>query len=328
MTMAGTVTTYPLPQNVSAGALVRGPKSALWFAEGGQYLGSITTDGTITTYRIPIPNEVATSLTIGPDRNIWFSEQQPDGQQQMVGRMKPGGHFLSPFPTSGGTSMTMGPDDRVWIPQADESINALTVSGQNTNYCCTQEPVVDIVAGPDGNVWFVEHDYIGNITPSGVITQYSEPTSLGLASLAVGPDKRLWFTSGNSSYLGRVSLSGKTQFFENPINPEGEEGTIVAGPDNNLWFAEYNYIGVYIRFVLTVEPRSISFSGTGQTQTITVSEKHYRGGWTAISLNPAVATVAPSSPTTFIVTAVGSGSTSIDVADSTHNDSLVRVSVP
>src|ERR1700730_1475935 len=55
MTMAGTVTTYTLPQNVSVGALVSGPKSALWFPFDGQYLGSISTSGVITSYEIPIP---------------------------------------------------------------------------------------------------------------------------------------------------------------------------------------------------------------------------------------------------------------------------------
>ncbi len=328
VTMTGSVTTFPVSQSNSPLALVRGPKSKLWFAELFNDIGSISTAGVITNYQIPIPNEQATSLTIGPDRNIWFSEQQPDGKQAMIGRMKPDGQFLPPFSVQGGRYMTTGPDGRVWIPQAGvNEITAVTAMGQSTTYGGLTEPAGQIVSGPDGNLWFVERDYVGKITTSGVVTEYSEPTSLSLASLTVGPDRHIWFTSGQSNWIGRISLLGQTQFFENPAT-FGVEGTIVKGPDNNLWFAETNYIGVLIRLVLTVQPSTITFTAVGQQQTIAVSEKHYSGTWTATSQNTLVATVAPVSSDTFTVTAAGSGSTSIDVADTTGNDFLVRVTVP
>ena len=105
---------------------------------------------------------------------------------------------------------------------------------------------------------------------------------------------------------------------------------MVSGPDQNIWWGGYHVVGVYVRLVLSVQPTTINFPpGVGQMQTITVSEKKYYGpGWTATSLNPAVATVAPASSNTFTVTSVGSGSTTIDVADSTHNDFSVSVTVP
>lgn len=328
ITLDGTVTVFNVPQEHSGANLVPGPKSRLWYAELFQDIGSIATDGTTTDYQIPIPNEIATSVTIGPDRNIWFSEEQSPGKQMMVGRMRSDGHFFTPFQVSGGNTMATGSDGRVWIPQINStSINAVTVTGQNTTYCCLQEPAIQIVPGPDGNLWFAEKDYIGKITTSGTITEYSEPTSLGISSLGVGPDKRIWFTSFNSPWIGRISLSGQTKFFQNPFNNTPER-SIIKGRDGNLWFANYNDVEVLIRLVLSVQPSSITFTGNGQQQTITVSETKYTGGWTATSLNPTVATVAPASQNTFTVTSVGSGSTSIDVADSKNNDFLVSVTVP
>ena len=50
-----------------------------------------------------------------------------------------------------------------------------------------------IVAGPDGNLWFTENDpvstIIGKITPSGQVTEYKIPTSgANPFGITVGPD--------------------------------------------------------------------------------------------------------------------------------------------
>ena len=330
VTMAGVVTNYALPTDHFAQALVLGPKGDIWFTEGQQYLGKITPAGVITEYRIPIPNEVASGITVGPDGNLWFYEQQPaQPPQAMIGRMRPDGRFLAGYPASVRATLFTGPDGRVWYADADaQHIDAMNAAGQVTQYCCA--PFAgQIVTGPDGNLWFVAAAAVGKITTSGVITEYSEPSSLAYTGLAVGRDKHIYLSassSGSPSYVGRVSLTGFTQFFQNPTS--FQENSIVRGPDNNLWFAEQPDIGVYVRFVLSVTPATITFTTTGQTQTITVSEQNYHGSWAATSLNPTVATVAPATGNTFTVTAVGSGSTSIDVADHMHNDFLVSVTVP
>lgn len=330
ITMTGAITLYPLPAYHYPGEMVRGPKSDLWFVEQGSN-GSIdrmTTDGQLTQYALPIPNEAADSLTMGPDRNIWFSEYQPGFQQQMIGRVRPDGHFLPSFNIVGGPAMTTGPDGRVWVAVRNStSIEAITQTGQVTVYSGLSSPANWIIPGPDGNVWFTEGSYVGKITTSGQITEYSEPSSIGIFGITVGPDKHLWFAMEFAQDLGRISLTGQTQFLQNPF-PYQEGGSITKGPDGNIWFGEAGYLGVFIRLVLSVQPSSIDFTQVGQTQVITVSEKKYHGLWTATSQDPSVATVSPASNNTFTVTAVGSGSTSIDVADSTGNDFLVSVTVP
>ena len=100
-----------------------------------------------------------------------------------------------------------------------------------------------IVAGPDGNLWFTENDpvsnSIGRITPSGQITEFKLPTSgANPYGITVGPDNNLWFTEEFGSNIGRITTSG--QITEFPIAAGGSSGQfpqgITTGPDGNLWF--------------------------------------------------------------------------------------------
>ena len=70
---------------------------------------------------------------------------------------------------------------------------------------------MDIVAGPDGNLWFTEKNAnkIGRITPQGVITEFDVPTPDSQpAAICVGPDGNIWFTESKAGKVGRLSLSG------------------------------------------------------------------------------------------------------------------------
>jgi virginiamycin B lyase len=78
----------------------------------------------------------------------------------------------------------------------------------------------EIVAGPDGNLWFTETDFysanrlnqISRITTAGVITKFPIPmVNASLAGITVGADGNLWFIesgdflSGSSgSKIGRI----------------------------------------------------------------------------------------------------------------------------
>src|SRR6185295_14239366 len=79
---------------------------------------------------------------------------------------------------------------------------------------------LDIIAGPDGNLWFTEFTpgvrTIGRITRAGAITEFPlapNPAS-GPFGIAAGPDGNLWFTlsplsglPGNSA-IGRITTGG------------------------------------------------------------------------------------------------------------------------
>ena len=47
----------------------------LWFAEGHNYIGRITTTGSFTMLPVPTPESLPVGVTIGPDGRVWFTEE-------------------------------------------------------------------------------------------------------------------------------------------------------------------------------------------------------------------------------------------------------------
>ena len=99
----------------------------------------------------------------------------------------------------------------------------------------------DIVAGPDGNLWFVEGSAIGRVTPAQTVTEFSsELTGSGLSGIAVGPDGNLWFAESGNDRIGRITTGATpviTEFWMGISNNSSPQD-IAAGPDGNLWFTE------------------------------------------------------------------------------------------
>jgi virginiamycin B lyase len=106
----------------------------------------------------------------------------------------------------------------------------------------------DIVAGPDGNLWYTKQgDYtnhgqgaIGRITPTGVVTEFTAGIPAGTLPFAivVGPDGNLWFTENDGDSVARITPSGVVTRFTAGITANAKPGGIVVGPDGNLWFTE------------------------------------------------------------------------------------------
>jgi streptogramin lyase len=97
----------------------------------------------------------------------------------------------------------------------------------------------DIVAGPDGNLWFTDFgaNKIGRITPTGSVSEYSIPTpSSGPQGITLGPDGNLWFTEYTASKIGCITPTGTVS--EYPVAAGSFPLGITAGPDGNLWFTE------------------------------------------------------------------------------------------
>src|SRR5882672_6968588 len=94
--------------------------------------------------------------------------------------------------------------------------------------------------GPDGNLWFTEHDAhkIGKVTPMGEITEFSIPSGNSPGRIATGADGNLWFTeAGSANSIGRITPLG--QVSEYPVPSKASDPyDIVAGTDGNLWFTE------------------------------------------------------------------------------------------
>jgi virginiamycin B lyase len=116
-----------------------------------------------------------------------------------------------------------------------------------------------LVAGPDGNVWFLETVYtstttsnsVDRITPDGRISTVAP--ILGdtfITDLTNGPDGNEWYagsrtldqkTNATEAVVGRVSPSGDVAEF---IVPNANDAShITSGRDGNLWFTAGSFVG-------------------------------------------------------------------------------------
>ena len=98
------------------------------------------------------------------------------------------------------------------------------VGGQRTTASrqpCPSTPVVtnyvnsriveprQIVAGPDGALWFTNsgNNSIGRITTSGTVTSYTGTGIKQPGGIAAGPDGALWFTNYGNNSIGRITTT-------------------------------------------------------------------------------------------------------------------------
>jgi streptogramin lyase len=202
--------------------IVSGPDGNRWFTES-THIGRITPAGAITEFALPTSNSMPEALVVGPDGNLWFIEEAA----KAIGRITPQG-VVTVFPLPAGDTFPVG-----------------------------------LAAGPDGALWFdtglmnasgLYNSWIGRMTTSGKASVIYAPDPRTLASftgLTAGPDHNLWFTesiiTGNTSgssgkdvdRVGRLTPSGTLTLFPLSLSTNSQiVGSIVAGPDGNLWFAE------------------------------------------------------------------------------------------
>jgi streptogramin lyase len=194
-------------------------------------------------YPIPTSNAHPYIIDVGPDGNLWFTEQGAD----QIGRITPTGLVTEfPIPTAGSfpQQMTSGPDGNLWLTEAiADQIARVTPSGVFTEFKIPKGSTPNgITVGPDRNLWFGEigTHAIGWMTTSGTFGQFPIPmasSSTQPFSITTGPDNNLWFVEGVANKIGRVTTAGV--FKEYPIpSPSTDPVRIIRGPDGNLWFIE------------------------------------------------------------------------------------------
>jgi virginiamycin B lyase len=98
----------------------------------------------------------------------------------------------------------------------------------------------DIIAGPDGKLWFSVfgdgqgYGKVATVTSDGAITEY--PTSVYPDQLAFAPDGGLWFAAGNALYRYTALDGTLTQY--KPTQELSSVQGIVYAPDGNIWFTD------------------------------------------------------------------------------------------
>jgi len=204
---------------------------------------------TITEFNVPTDLGL-TSITAGPDGNLWFSDQGTNS----IGTINPATHAITefPIPTANSTpqGITAGPDGNIWftefaagkIGMFNLATHAITDFPAPTGKFGDYSPR-DITAGPDGNLWFNFTAGIGMINPAThVITEFALPSKDAAAGgICEGPDGNLWFTAENNIGMINPATHAFTEF---PI-PNDYGAGITEGPDGNVWFAcKDGYIGM------------------------------------------------------------------------------------
>jgi streptogramin lyase len=212
------ISVYRAPGVQGIVQVTTGPDGNLWFVGGTgasgnglvEVIGRMTPSGVTKLYPLPgNPGLAFAGITAGPDANLWFTYST--NTSTGVGRLSPTTGLVALFP------LTLPPSVPP-VPPADLPLN-------------TQ--ATDIIAGPDGNLWFdvdqiagegiIPRGYVGQITPTGTVTLYAVPATQGAQPKAANPT------------LSSAAAPGPSF----ALQPE----TISVGADGNLWSRLANFNG-------------------------------------------------------------------------------------
>jgi streptogramin lyase len=209
--------------------------------------GSTPASASAGANKYPTPTAQAgpSSLTLGPDGNLWFTESLAN----KIGRITPAGvitEFALPTPNAFPAGIAAGVDGNLWFTESDgNKIGRITPAGVVTEFPLHLQKALPgpIVAGGDGALWFAEAQYnnLAWISPSGKLAEYHLTAPSGQAgaifALAAGSDQSIWFTENHANRVGRITRDGQFTEFNLP-SPDVQPAGITLGPDGNFWFTE------------------------------------------------------------------------------------------
>jgi virginiamycin B lyase len=208
VTTAGLITEFPLPTPGSRpNAIVRGLDGAVWFTEeGGDRVGRITPGGAITEFPLPAGARPG-GIALGEDGSLWVTEKGLG----RIARLTPSG-AITEFPLPDATSLpgtiVYGPDGNLWFTEeGTRRIGRIGTDGEIEEFRVPGPPGPrKLSLGPGGDLWFTAATAIGSLAPDGLTGRAScvrsRDCKYPIASLAAGPDGRLWFGTGTLETSG------------------------------------------------------------------------------------------------------------------------------
>jgi streptogramin lyase len=285
--------------------LVLGPDGNLWFINDGNPagIGQITPSGAITEFSVGLsPGSQPGDIVSGPDGNLWFTDGEAIGRvtADSTGFTDPVGTITEftagLFSGDEPSGIVSGPDGKLWFADlgCPKAIGRIAPDGTVTEFtagliessCCLKEVlcavyfgVDSIVSGPDGNLWFIDHDgpidgAIGRITPSGTITEFSAGLEQfgSLQGLVSGPDGNLWFVGDmGPAAIGRITPSGTVTEFSTGLGESSLPQDLAPGPDGNLWFVDGRAIGRITTSAPIAQPPITTSTPIAQPPTTAIS---------------------------------------------------------
>ena len=179
------------------------------------------------------PGFQLSSLTAGPDGNLWFTEYTPDPEAGMIGRITPTGtvtKFSAGITGNHPRDITAGPDGNLWFTESTdtEQSSQLSTAGGISN----------------GLAWINATGAIARITPAGVVTEFPQASNAPVPNLiTAGPDGNLWFTEVSNGQIGQFelttpattssSIGGLVWYDGNGNNDPGEQQGYCRGDRNS-----------------------------------------------------------------------------------------------
>ena len=193
--------------------ITNGPDGNLWFTEQQPVARSACAERKNRGHQshdprdlripLPTPNSLPSDITVGPDGNLWFTEQGAN----KIASINPTTHVITEFPIPllnfKPFSIAAGSDGNLWFtPLATynqiEEFNPTTHTFSWVAIPTASSDPIDIAAGPDGNLYFTEFkaNQIAVLNPTTRnVTEFTSPTAAsGPYGITAGPDHNVWFT--------------------------------------------------------------------------------------------------------------------------------------
>jgi streptogramin lyase len=265
------------PRSSDVTDIVEGSDGNMWFSDWGQdteehnLIGRITPTGEISEWPVEGPLPWTTSLTRGSDGAIWFLGGF--GFDGFVGRISPPeenvpaieeltiptGHAADlPLPDEAEpVAIALGPDGDTWFSVRGFSrdlVGHVSHDGHFQQYLLPHEfgPAEGLIAGPDGNLWFIRGEAIGRISPTGAVQEFPLPDAIPSGSLTVGPDGDLWFGIRENGSIGRITSAGVVTVFKGATPYSISAFAQTGGP--YLWYSDGSRL---LRLTVPLAPAAI-----------------------------------------------------------------------
>ena len=279
-------------------------------------------------------NPGSNGIALGPDGNVWFAEQKHIAMITPAGAIQ---EFLYPSGTTQNSAagVVEGPDGKVWF---DEYFAHMVAKIDPTSHAITEYDVSSagcsgaqgLAVGSDGDLYFnCAFNAIAKITTSGAVTAISNPlgTIDTAQDLVRGSNGHIWIVGGSNAIGDYDETKGTLTAHSSPFTTNGLMINMTSASDDNLWITDNGgHLEIFALVTLKVSPASLTFTGTGQSQTITATY-HGHSTLSAVSNAPSVATVAPGGGSSFVVTSQAAGKATVTVMDQIGNLFQVRVTV-
>ena len=193
----------------------------------------------IIEYNVPTPNAGLQRITLGPDGNYWFTEQNAN----KIGRINPITHAITEIPLPSGTGPSYVAGDplggnSVWFaaPAWNMLVRMNTTTFATSTFTLSTDGLIGgITVGKDPTnpaqeaVWFIasgainddgsSSDIVGWLNPltgstgRQVIVPATSDPDTGSNGIFTGQDGNIWFGETNSCQITRVNTSSAiTQF--------------------------------------------------------------------------------------------------------------------